>query len=359
MMQRRRFQIQLASTLALGPLLTHAKGGSDWHMPDEGEPHLRTWMAFAGSNAIWGELLSPVQKDLARVANAIARFEPVFMLANTVDLPRARKLLDPKVTLVECPVDDLWARDTGCVFVKNAAGEKAGVDFNFNGWGEKQAHRHDAQVAKFMTARAGVERLVSNLMLEGGGIEVDGAGTAIITESCLLNPNRNPGLGKREVEAALKQALGLQKIIWLPGIAGQDITDGHTDFYARFVRPGVAVAALDTDPQSFDHAVTLRHLDLLRKSTDASGRPLEVVPLQAPTRPRNSHRSRDFAAGYLNFYVCNGAVIAPEFGDRLADEAARSTLARLFPQRQVVQVAIDAIAAGGGGIHCATQQEPR
>jgi len=105
--------------------------------------------------------------------------------------------------------------------------------------------------------------------------------------------------------------------------------------------------------------VTLRHLDLLRKSTDASGRPLKVVPLQAPTRPRNSHRSSDFAAGYLNFYVCNGAVIAPEFGDRLADEAARSTLARLFPQRQVVQVAIDAIAAGGGGIHCATQQEPR
>jgi len=196
MMQRRRFQIQLASTLALGPLLTHAKGGSDWHMPDEGEPHLRTWMAFAGSNAIWGELLSPVQKDLARVANAIARFEPVFMLANTVDLPRARKLLDPKVTLVECPVDDLWARDTGGVFVKNAAGEKAGVDFNFNGWGEKQAHRHDAQVAKFMTARAGVERLVSNLVLEGGGIEVDGAGTAIITESCVLNPNRNLGLGK-------------------------------------------------------------------------------------------------------------------------------------------------------------------
>jgi agmatine deiminase len=210
-----------------------------------------------------------------------------------------------------------------------------------------------------MTERAQVQYLQSNLVLEGGGVEVDGHGSALVTASCVLNANRNPGVSKAQAEAALQKALGLQKILWLPGIAGQDITDGHTDFYARFVRPGVVVAALDNDPQSFDHAVTRTHLDILRRSTDAQGKPLEVVVLQAPTQPRNSHRSRDFAAGYINFYVCNGAVIAPEFGDRAADEAAHSTLARLFPGRQVVPVAIDAIAAGGGGIHCATQQEPR
>jgi len=245
------------------------------------------------------------------------------------------------------------------VFLKNAAGERAAVDFNFNGWGDKQTHSKHAQIAAFMTERAQVHYLQSELVLEGGGIEVDGAGTAIVTESCVLNDNRNPGLGKAAVERLLQDALGLQKILWLPGIAGQDITDGHTDFYARFVRPGVVVAAMDNDPQSFDYAVTRKHLEILRRSTDAQGKPLEVVVLQAPTQPRNSHRSRDFAAGYINFYVCNGAVIAPEFGDRAADEAAHTTLARLFPGRQVVPVAIDAIAAGGGGIHCATQQEPR
>ena len=227
----------------------------------------------------------------------------------------------------------------------------------------EQAEYYPRLAAQTHIPLAAGERMFSRFdfkrVLEGGGIEVDGAGTAIITESCVLNANRNPGLGKAAVEAALKEALGLQKILWLPGIAGQDITDGHTDFYARFVRPGVVVAGLDNDPESFDYPVTRRHLDLLRQSTDSAGRKLDVVVLQAPQNPRNSHRSRDFAAGYINFYVCNGAVIAPDFGDRAADEAAHSTLARLFPGRQLVPVAIDAIAAGGGGIHCATQQEPR
>lgn len=359
MMTRRSVHAATLAAWAAYTLPVHAKAAPGWHMPDEGEPHLRTWMAFAGSSAIWGELLTPVQRDLARVANAIVRFEPVHLLVNPSDVARARKLVDPRVTLVECPLDDLWVRDTGCVFVKNASGARAGVDFNFNGWGDKQTHARDAAVAAFMTERADVAHLRSRLVLEGGGIEVDGHGSAIITESCVLNSNRNPGVGKAAVETALKESLGLQKIIWLPGIAGQDITDGHTDFYARFVRPGVVVAAMDNDPQSFDYEVTRRHLDILRRSTDAQGKPLEVVVLQAPTQPRNSHRSRDFAAGYINFYVCNGAVIAPEFGDRAADEAAHTTLARLFPSRQVVPVAIDAIAAGGGGIHCATQQEPR
>ena len=349
---------------ALGALVAHAapagaKVAQPWHMPDEAEPHVRTWMAFAGSSAIWGELLLPVQRDLARIANAIARFEPVSMLVNAQDAAQARAQLDPRVTLVECRLDDLWVRDTGCVFVKNAAGERAGIDFNFNGWGQKQTHGQDARVAAFMTAQAKVSHIRSELVLEGGAIEVDGVGTAILTESCVLNSNRNPGVGKAAMEAALQQTLGLRKIIWLPGIAGRDITDGHTDFYARFVRPGLVVAAMDTDPQSYDHAVTRKHLEILRRSTDADGKALEVVVLQAPTRPRNSHRSRDFAAGYINFYVCNGAVIAPQFGDRAADAAAHNSLARLFPGRRVVAVAIDAIAAGGGGIHCATQQEPR
>jgi len=197
----------------------------------------------------------------------------------------------------------------------------------------------------------------TDLVLEGGALEVDGEGTAIITESCVLNDNRNPGWSRSDVEQELAHLLGIRKVIWLPGIAGRDITDGHTDFYARFAGPGVVVAGLDNDPESFDHDVTRRHLEILRGATDAAGRPLRVEVLEGPETVRV--RDEDFAAGYVNFYVCNGAVIGPEFGDRRADAAAKATLERLFPGRTVVQINIDGIASGGGGIHCTTQQEPR
>lgn len=330
-----------------------------WFMPDEGEPHERTWMAFGPGEEIWGkDLLPRVREDLARIANAVARFEPVTMLVRPEDRALAEELCDEGVELVEAPLDDLWMRDTGPCFVVNDAGDLGALDLNFNGWGDKQDHDRDAAVAAFVARRSGAVHIRSKIVGEGGGIEVDGYGTAIITESCFVNANRNPGRSRTEIEAELKQRLGLRKVIWLPGIAGKDITDGHTDFYARFVRPGVVVAALDNDPQSFDHAVTLAHLEILKQATDAEGRLLEVIPLAAPSNIRPDFESEDFAAGYVNFYVCNGAVIAPQFGDAEADTAARRTLESLFPGRAVVQIDIDGIAAGGGGIHCATQQQP-
>ena len=263
-----------------------------------------------------------------------------------------------RVDLVVCPLDDLWMRDTGPVFVVTEKGKKKAIDFNFNGWGEKQDFYNDAKVAGFVADYTGSKSNKFTLILEGGGIEVDGHGTAIITESCVLNDNRNPGLSKAECEKELKKILGLEKIIWLPGIKGKDITDGHTDFYARFVKPGIVVAAYDPDPDSFDHAVTKRHLDILHSTTDANDRNLEVVVLEAPSQIRDKYASDDFAAGYVNYYVCNGAVIAPEFGDKQADSNARRKLEQLFPDRDIVQLNIDGIAAGGGGIHCTTQQEP-
>ncbi|MEV0670345.1 agmatine deiminase family protein [Mycobacterium sp. NPDC050441] len=336
------------------------RGGDEreWRMPEEGDPHKRTWMAFGASEAIWGAALLPeVRRNLATIAQTIARFEPVSMLVRSEDLDQARDLVGPSVELIEAPLDDLWMRDTGPVFV-TGSGTKAGVNFNFNGWGEKQDFDRDAAVADFVSGQAGVESLSTDLVLEGGGIEVDGDGTALITESCVLNDNRNPGWSKTDVEDELARLLGLEKIIWLPGIAGKDITDGHTDFYARFARPGVVVAGLDPDPESFDYDVTAEHLDILRTATDAKGRSLEVVVLEAPERVRPEFESEDFAAGYINFYVCNGAVIAPEFGDPETDQIAKQELTRLFLGRRVVQINIDAIAAGGGGIHCTTQQEP-
>lgn len=338
----------------------HAQANPNWSMPDEAEVHERTWMAFGASPSIWGRKLLPeVQRNLASIAKAIAAYEPVSMLVRPSDHALAQQLLGLSVDRMVAPLDDLWMRDTGPVFVRGSQGKKAAVSFNFNGWGEKQTFSQDARVAELVAKQAGVELLPTSLILEGGGLEVDGQGTAIITESCVLNPNRNPGVSKTQCEAELKRLLGLKKIIWLPGIKGKDITDGHTDFYARFAKPGVVVAGYDPDPKSFDHPVTQKHLELLRSATDAAGRKLEVVVIEGPQTIRETYATSDFAAGYINFYVCNGAVIAPEFGDRQADGAAKEHLESLFPNRDIVQVNIDGVAAGGGGIHCTTQQEPK
>lgn len=358
----RRQLIQATPLLATGLSLKtngDARPESRWFMPDESDPHQRTWMAFGASAKVWGgKLLPEVQRNLAAIARAIAKYEPISMLVRQNEYALAKRLIGTaNVELIVCPINDLWMRDTGPVFVLTEAGAKAAVDFNFNGWGEKQDYALDAEVAGFVSQRARVKSLTTELVLEGGGIEVDGAGTAIITESCVLNDNRNPGVSKAACEAELKKLLGLAKIIWLPGIKGKDITDGHTDFYARFTRPGVVVAGYDPDPNSFDHAVTKKHLEILKAATDADGRKLEVVVLEAPQTVRKT--DADFAAGYINFYVCNGAVIAPEFGDARADANAKAKLKALFPGRVIEQLNIDGIAAGGGGIHCTTQQEPK
>ncbi|MEM7111173.1 MAG: agmatine deiminase family protein [Chloroflexota bacterium] len=365
MLSRREF-IQGAVFLAGGVLVgcTFADFGevddeAEWFMPDENEPHKRTWMAFGASAGVWGrELLPEVQENLATIALTIAQYEPVSMLVREDEYDLARELVGSSVELIVSPLDDLWMRDTGPLFVLTEDGDQAAVDFNFNGWGEKQDYSRDAKVANFVAQQAGVEVINTDLILEGGCIEVDGHGTAIITESCVLNNNRNPGVSKAEVEEELLALLGLEKIIWLPGIKGRDITDGHTDFYARFARPGVVVAAYEPDPESFDHEVTIKHLEILQAATDAQGRQLEVIVLEGPLDIPEEYDAEDFAAGYIGFYVCNGAVIMQGFGDGPADRAAMQAVQRAFPDREVVQININGIAAGGGSVHCATQQEP-
>lgn len=353
----------LLKTLMLAPTCpvpwAQAATAAAWRMPDEAETHARTWMAFGASVEVWGNKLLPeVRRNLATIALAIAEHEPVAMLVRPAEMDIAKQAMGTAVELIAAELDDLWMRDTGPVFVQSATGDKAAVDFHFNGWGNKQSHAFDARVAARVAAHSHTALIDSRLVLEGGGLEVDGRGTAIVTESCVLNANRNPGVSKAQCEAELARLLGVQKVIWLPGIKGRDITDGHTDFYARFAKPGVVLAGLDPDPGSFDHAVTQRHLGILRASTDTQGKPLEVHTLPGPRHWRQTYASKEFAAGYINFYVCNGAVIAPKFGDRNADAACRDTLQALFPLRRIVQINIDAIAAGGGGIHCTTQQEP-
>lgn len=319
-----------------------------WRMPGESAPHKRTWMAFGAHQNIWGAMLiDEVQQNLALIAKTIAKFEPVTMLVEPSLTAPARRLLGDSVQLLVAPLDDLWARDTAPLFVLGPTNSKAAVDLNFSGWGDKQTHYRDAEVARFIARKAGAQILQTSLVLEGGCIEVDGRGTAIIAESCVLNDNRNPDVSKADFEQAISPLLGLEKIIWLPGVKGQDFTDGHTDFYARFAAPGVVLAADDPrDP------ITKQHLKILKSAN------LEVIPLVAPAKPRNKFQSKDLAAGYIGFYICTGAVIAQEFGDPKADKAALATLEKAFPGRQVIQLNCDALAAGGGTVHSVTQQEP-
>ncbi|WP_083299610.1 agmatine deiminase family protein [Janthinobacterium sp. MP5059B] len=329
-----------------------------WRMPDEAEAHKATWMAYGASSAVWTRAQVPqVQLALVRIANAIAAHEPVNMLVRPDELASARPLFDARVNLIPAEMDDVWMRDTGPVFVRKPNGERAGVKFNFNGWGNKQQSGKDGQVADVVVAQARVPLLATRLVLEGGALEVDGKGTAIITESCVLNSNRNPGWSKADCEAELLRLLGIRKVIWLPGIKNQDITDAHTDFYARFVRPGVVVAHREMDPESYDYALTRRHLEILRGATDADGQPLQIVVIDGPEKIRPGNNPNTFAAGYINYYATSNAIFLPEFGDAQADASARAQYAQLYPGRAVIQINIDPIAAGGGGIHCTTQQE--
>lgn len=363
MLSRRRF-IFSSVALSVSALFSSQKGHaattqSEWYMPDEGENHQCTWMAFGPNAAIWGKQLVPeVQRSLATLANTLVKYEPVRMLVPAAHKQLAQSLLDEKVELITCPINDVWMRDTGPCFVLNEAGNKAAVKLNFNGWGNKQRHDLDAKVAEFIAKQAQVNVIKTSLVLEGGCFEVDGQGTAIITESCVLNNNRNPGVSKAQFEDKFMPLMGLDKIIWLPGVKGKDITDGHTDFYARFAKPGVVIAGLETDPESYEHELTLKHLEILKAATDAQGKKLTVITLEGPSNVRPAYANDEFAAGYIGYYVCNKAVIMSEFGDKTADKAAKRALQQAFPDRIIEAINVDGIAAGGGSIHCVTQQEP-
>ncbi|MHC8308360.1 agmatine deiminase family protein [Pseudomonas sp. GT1P32] len=372
MSTRREFIKQVSVVAGMGavasigfglmPLSVQAATQVGWRMPDEGDRHERAFIAFGAQEAIWEDFTADVQAAIGLIARTIARHEPVTVFCREHERSLAEEHCGKSnITYVVTELDDIWMRDIGANFVIDDKGELGAVDFNFNGWGNKQQHSEDAQLAAQVADATDARYLRSELVGEGGGIEVDGHGTGIMTESSWINKNRNPDWSKAEVEEELKARLGLRKIIWLPGIKGKDITDAHVDFYARFVKPGVVIANLDNDPESYDYKVSRAHLEILKNATDADGRKLRVHTVSPPLNPRKSKFNRnnpDFAAGYINYFVINDAVIAPEFGDKAADAKAFDLLSRLYPEREVVQLNIDAISAGGGGIHCVTSHQP-
>ena len=357
-----------ASVLACAPAGSAPGGGSSGgaqpqaqagrRMGAEWDSHALTVMSWPTA-LIWGEDLGYVCDDIANIARAIAEFEPVVMLASPADVDAATDACGSAVEILELAVDDLWARDTVPVFVEGAEG-LAGVDFNFNGWGDKQEHPNDAFVGRELLREFEVPRIAANLVGEGGSLETDGLGTLLVTESSLVNDNRNPGLGRDEIESRLMDLLGMRKVIWFDGVYGEDITDAHIDSLVRFTAPGVVL--LDTPGEGAPDDVWSRSgaqaRSVLADATDAEGNGFEVVDLPQPDFGEIRGSGDDFLASYVNFYVGNGAVFVPEFGDRRADDRARGILQDHFPDREVVPLDIDTVASGGGGIHCATHDMP-
>jgi len=371
MVTRRNF-IKLTSLYAgsfiLGSPVAKAISSAEGYslmMPEESALHKRTWMSFVANDYIWSKKQIPeVKKNLAYIAKTIAKYEPVSMLVISNDYDEAVTLLEGlnahnyPIELIQLTTDDLWLRDTGPTFVRGSNGKKYGINFNFNGWGEKQEYSFDSKVADFITNNTGAIVETTDLTLEGGCFEIDGHGTAILTKSCVINNNRNPNMNQIEIEKELKRLLGLKKIIWLEGVKGKDITDGHTDFYARFSNKGVVVVSRDNYEESYDYDITRQNIDILQKSTDASGNKLKVVIIDTPDVINEEFGTASFAAGYIGYYVCNNAVIMQSFGDEEADQNAKEILQDEFPTKQIEQIRIDGIASGGGSIHCVTQQEP-
>lgn len=331
-----------------------------FRMPLESDPHERTFMQWPSRAKLYGgrRELEAVRGCIAAIATAIARFEPVVVLANADAVGAATATLGPTLEVWPIQCDDLWCRDSGPTFVVAADGRLAASELNFNGWGKKQDHAVDGKIARRVVARLGIGVFDSGIVGEGGGVEVDGDGTAMAHASSWINLNRNAG-SKAEVEQSLLGAIGAERMIWAPGVRGADITDFHIDAAARFVKPGQVVIQLAervdrSDPWSVAARTTY---DALNAARDARGRRLDIVVIREPKRTRS--RAPSFVASYVNYYVCNGAVIVGEFGDDRADADAARTLAGLYPGRAVVALNVDPIGEAGGGIHCTTQQQPK
>lgn len=297
-----------------------------------------------------------VKASYAEVARAIARFEPVTMLTLPSLGREVKKFLGPEVEVLRMDMDDSWIRDNGPFFVKSPSGDLAIVHFGFNGWGERfKPYERDARVPELLAKRLGVRLYRAPMILEGGSICVDGEGTLLTTESCLLNPNRNHDLTREEIESILRSYLGIRKVLWLREGLYESQVDGHIDGIAAFVRPKTLVVAMTREPSDSNHPILKENRERLETMTDAKGRSFEIIELSLPTR-RKLGRNR-IAATYVNFYIANGGVAVPVFGDP-ADKAALGTLRDAFSDREVVGVRSEFIGLGGGFIHCITQQRP-
>ncbi len=333
-------------------------------MPPEWHPHSQCRMAFPNRFDVWTDEVGfkNACRAYAAVAKAIAHFEPITMLVNANQQLDAAALCGPSVKLMVVTHNDSWHRDTGATFVISRQGELAGINWQFNDYGNKEnndysVYADDVDLAGRLLDELGIKRFNAPLILEGGSIHVDGEGTLITTEDCLLNPNRNPNLSREQIEEHLKAYVGVSKIIWLKHGLRNDDTDGHVDNVACFVGVGKVVALISSDPNDENYANLQENLATLRNATDAKGRPLEVFTIEQP-KPTFTPEGERLGLSYINFYIANGGIVACSFDDPERDAACAATLKQLFPERQVVQIPAVDLYMGGGGVHCITQQQP-
>ena len=321
---------------------------------------------------VWRNQAAPAQAVFAEVAGAIAQFEPLTMGVSAAQYAQASAMLPETVRLVPVAYNDAWMRDNGPTFVTNKRGEVRGIDWDFNAWGGLyQDWKEDDALAKKVLELEGVGRYNAPLVMEGGAIDVDGEGTLIVTEQCLLNPNRNPSLTKTQIEQYLRAYLNVQKVIWLQNGVFNDETDGHVDNLCCFVRPTVVALTWTDDENDPQHVISRAAYEQLIHETDAHGRKLTVVKINQPTP---MHYTEEESAGltpvdgsferpahqrlagtYINYYVANGGVIVPQFNDP-HDDHALETIQSLFPGRKIIGIYAREILLGGGNIHCITQQ---
>nr|WP_303716283.1 agmatine deiminase family protein [Methanoculleus marisnigri] len=358
--RNRRPETYGALTRRLPPGRTPA--GSGYRMPAEWEPHDAVWLSWPHDRETFPDLAT-VEAAYVEMIAALRGSETVSLLVTDEKMQiRVKAMLEEEgvdtggIRFHVVDYADVWFRDYGPTFVVNRkAGSLAMVNWIFNAWGEKYpALMEDTRVPLFMNREMGLPVFTPGIVLEGGSIEVNGCGTVITTEACLLNPNRNPRLSREEIEAYLEAYLGAGHVIWLKrGIAGDD-TDGHIDDIARFVNPTTVLCALEENEDDENYALLQENYEILRASTDQDGNPLTVVPLPMPGRVGGAER---LPASYANFYIGNSVVLVPVFGHP-NDEVALARIRQVFPGRKVVGIDCTAMVAGLGAIHCISQQQP-
>jgi agmatine deiminase len=349
-----------------------------FRMPGEFEPHDGCWMAWPERRDNWRLGAKPAQEAFAAVAEAISASEAVTMAVSDAQFEHCRAALGESIRVVELSTDDAWMRDIGPSFLLDERGRRSGVDWRFNAWGGLQGGLYfpwdrDERAARKVLEVERAPRYRAPIVLEGGSIHVDGEGTVLTTEECLLNPNRNPGRSREQIGRVLCEQLGATRVIWLGSGLRADETDGHVDNLACFARPGVVLLAWTDSPAHPQREVCADALERLRAATDARGRSLEVVlvPLPAPTAitaeeaagvdavpgsaPRRAGEA--LAASYVNFYIASSRIVFPLLDER-TDEAAAAIVREAFPGRDLVGVPAREILLGGGNIHCITQQVP-
>ena len=337
---------------------------TDYVMPAESAPQDRVWMAFPSAGYSLGDNETEhheARSTWAAVAHAVLEFEPVTVVVDPAEMAAARRYLSADVDIVEAPLNDAWMRDIGPTFVHAGDGSVAAVDWVFNGWGGQDWARwdHDAKIGAAVAGWAGVPVVSSNLVNEGGGIQVDGQGTVLVTETVQLDPGRNPGASKTDIEAELARTIGATHAVWLPRGLTRDSerfgTRGHVDIVAAITSPGRLLLHAQRSDAHPDHLVCKEIREALADTCDAAGRPWDIIELPAPDLLTDAEGYVDYS--YINHLVVNGGVIACAFGDpRDADAAA--ILAEQYPGRRVVSVDARPLFERGGGIHCITQHQP-